>query len=105
MLAPLRMSDDDGARSGVFEHLRADVAGMRAGRFGVAVLPAYGDSSGRCPRRGGKQGSRRTDQNVGMRRDPRRYSGDRLDFVQLGLQSMHLPISGNQLPHVDQRVM
>jgi hypothetical protein len=38
MLAPLRMSADDGARSGVFEHLRADDAGMSAGRFEVTVL-------------------------------------------------------------------
>jgi len=104
MQAPLRMSDDDGARSGVFEHLRADVAGMSAGRFGVTVLPADGDSATRCPRRGGKQGGRRTNQNGDMRRSPRRQSGDRLDLVQLGPQSMHLPISGNQRAHVCLRV-
>jgi hypothetical protein len=56
ILAPLRMSDDDGARSGVFEHLRADVAGVSAGRFGVTILPADGASATRCPRRRGKQG-------------------------------------------------
>jgi hypothetical protein len=62
------MSDDDGARSGVFEQLRADVAGMSAGRFGVTILPADGDSATCCPRRRGKQGGRRTNQNVDMRR-------------------------------------
>ncbi len=77
ILSPPRMYDDDGARSGVFEHLRAEVAGMRAGRFGMAVLPANGDSSSRCPSRGGKQGSRGTNQNVQMRRNPRRHRGDR----------------------------
>ncbi len=101
MLAPLRMSDDDGARSGVFEHLRADVAGMSAGRFGVKILPADGDSATRCPRRRGTQGGRRTNQNVDMWWTPRRYSGNRRDLVQLSLQSMHLSISGNQPPHVD----
>jgi len=38
--APLRMSDDDGRRSGIGEHLGRDVAGMRAGNGVVAILSA-----------------------------------------------------------------
>ncbi len=101
MLAPLRMFDDDSDRSGVFKHLHADVAGMSARRILVTVLPAGANSLARRPRRIGKQGGRRTNQDVDMRWNLRRYSGDRLDFAQLSIQSMHLSISGNQPPHVD----
>ena len=67
----------------------------------MAVLAADGDPASRCPRRGGKQGGRRTNQNIDMGLSLRRDSGDRLDLAQISLQSMHLPISGDQRTHVD----
>ncbi len=86
MLAPLRMSGDDSARSGVFKHLFADVAGMSVRRFWVIVLPPMQIRPLARPRRIGKQGGRRTNQNVDMRWNPRRYTGNRRDLVQFSLQ-------------------
>ena len=44
ILATLGMSDDDGRRSGVPQHLRADVAGERTRSLSVAVLAAELDA-------------------------------------------------------------
>ena len=50
--AALGMADDDESRAGVLELFGGNVAGMGAGRLGVAILAADGDSpgGGRAPR-------------------------------------------------------
>ncbi len=49
ILPPFRMADNDKARFGVRQHFRRDVAGMCAGRIGVAILPADSDARALCP--------------------------------------------------------
>ena len=68
--AALGMADDDGGGAGIGQHLGGDVAGVGAGRLGVAILAADGD--GRAARGFGKareQSRRRAHHQVGLAGD------------------------------------
>jgi len=100
MLAALRMADDDCGGTGAFQHFGADVSGERAGDFRAAILAADGDPA-RCGlHRPSDQRRGQADQNVGERRHTLRRGGNRLDFAELRRQPVHLPVSGDQKPHV-----
>ena len=44
VVAAFGMADDDGTGAGIFEHFGGNIAGIGAGRFGMAVLAADGDA-------------------------------------------------------------
>ena len=73
MVVPaLGMADNDEARFGIGQHLGGDVAGMRAGRVGMAVLAADGDASPLGARGESRdQEKRRADQDIDTARQVR----------------------------------
>ena len=74
--AALGMSGDDGARSGVLQHLRADVSGVVARDVRVAVLPTDGDAAAGDPGGLGDQGRWRANENFHVRLKVPRHRGD-----------------------------
>src|SRR6185437_9570636 len=101
VLPPFGVADDDVGAALVFQHRRADVAGMSALGLGVAVLAAERDTATRQQRPDlGQQGRRRADQEIACRRALR---GTRNEVARqgraVGTQPVHLPVSRDQLPH------
>jgi len=63
--SPLAMPDDHVSRSSVGEHLRRNIASVRAARLAMAVLAAQSDPRGRGDRAGaGQQRRRRADEQI-----------------------------------------
>ena len=96
--AALGMAHDDKSGAGVAQHAGRDVAGVRAGDPGVAILPADRD------RRVAEARARRMDQGRGRTQrqvDPARERGrksarDRLHGVERGENAVHLPVAGDE---------
>ena len=105
MLAPLRMSGDDSARSSVFKHLFADVAGMSARRFWVIVLPPMQirPLAVRAASASKEVGGQIRMSTCGgtLAATPA------IAAISCSSAFSYVPISGNQPPHVDllQRIM
>ena len=99
--AALGMADDDGGGAGIRQHFGGNIAGMGAGRLGMAILRADREAVlNRAPfGEGGNQRRRRADQQIGLCRDSsarRRSSAS--SSASRGLQAVHLPVAGNQRP-------
>jgi hypothetical protein len=94
------MPDDDVAAAGIGQHRRGNVAGMGAGRLGVAVLgPERDRRAGQQLGRQEQQGRRRADQQICRQRlvgcPFGKAAGERQP---VGLPPVHLPIAGDQRP-------
>ena len=96
--ATLRMADDDIGATDVHQHLGADIAGMRAGYAGVAILRPKSDPGGLRERREGREKRcRRTDQDFAARLLARgKALRQTFDLGRAGLQTVHFPVSGHQ---------
>ena len=88
------MADDDIGAAGIGEHRRAHVAGVRALRRGVAILPAELDLRARedGPERE-KQRRRRANHDIAAAITARRVAGERTGAREaVGMEAVHLPI-------------
>ena len=99
--AALGMADNDKGCPGVGQHFGADVAGVRAARLCVAILPADLDRLvGIFRREPGNQRRRRTDEDVAVGRGRAAQPLDqRFDFGARCLKAVHLPVAGDQWFH------
>ena len=90
------MADDDGTGAGIFEHFGGNIAGIGAGRFGMAVLATDRDArAARQRRKARHQRGWRTYDKVGIGQAA--GAGD--DCLQLAggsLKPVHFPIACDQ---------
>ena len=90
------MADDDGTGAGIFEHFGGNIAGIGAGRFGMAVLAADGDARAvRQRRKARHQGGRRANHKVGIGQAAG-AGDDCLELAGRGHKPVHFPIACNQ---------
>ena len=92
------MADDCELAQAVGDHLRRNIAGMGTGLRGMAILRT--DQQGRVFRqcsRDIKKRHRRAQENVDLFGELCVNAvGYRLDLIEIGPQSVHLPVSRNQ---------
>lgn len=95
--AAFGMADDDGRGTGIGQHFGRNVAGVGAGRLGVAILAADGNRrAARSLGEASDQGGRRTDHEVGLAREGRCPCDNSAEFGDRGRQAVHLPVARDQ---------
>ena len=94
--AAFGMACDHISRAAILQLLGGNIAGMGARGFGVAILAADGDFSGRRLDRRADQGRGRADQHFRLPRLGARGGGDGGDFRQRGFHPVHFPVSGGE---------
>ncbi len=96
IVAAFGMADDDGAGAGILEHFGGNIAGIGAGRFGMAVLAADGDArAARQRRKARQQRRRRTYHKVGVGQAAG-AGDDGLKLAGASRKPVHLPIASDQ---------
>ena len=96
VLSPLRMTDDAKVRHAIGDHFRRHVAGMRAFRLGVAVLPPDQERRALAQRRRDVEKRRGNAQSGDDPiAEPVRAAGDLLDDGQSIAKAVHLPVADN----------
>ena len=96
--APFAVTDNDEGGAGVGQHWGRNIAGMRAARLAMTVLPAHGNSRRRGD--GGGRGQKRrrgADQEIEFFAQRRIVAlGGAFDLSERGAQAVHFPIAGEQ---------
>src|SRR5258706_2838863 len=95
------MPQDNCRRTRIAKHLSRNIPGKRPRGQRMTVLAAYRDRAAFCRLSGlHNQSGRRTDKDIPPRRRLNQAPRERADFRQRGPQPVHLPIAGQQHPHI-----
>ena len=101
---PLRVTQDDRTGTGISQHLRRNIAGMGAGRFGMTILPPNDHRRAAGGRgKGRDQSCRRTDHQFGLAGERLCPGYDLGEFARRGGKPIHFPIARNERSDLGRR--